>query len=235
MYRNRAGVAAFFHEVTKDIYLPNFPSVEHFPEEWTTAHYKEYKSRPQTSLTRDTLPQNVSLADALARRRSSMTPIPEQLSFKDFSTLITSALAEQGGTRVRPHPSGGARYPLEYYIVARRIEGLVPGIYHYNVRTHVLEQLSKEVLPPIAPQEFVEGAACVICMSAIFDRTVCKYAARGYRYVLLEAGHVGQNIYLTATALGRTVRSVGTYDRILESLIGIDGEDESLVYSIVIG
>ena len=73
-------------------------------------------------------------------------------------------------------------------------------------------------------------------MTAVFQRTQMKYAERGYRYVLLEAGHIGQNICLVANAVGlASCPIVGTYDAALERLIDIDGVTESVVYALGLG
>ena len=73
-------------------------------------------------------------------------------------------------------------------------------------------------------------------MTAVFSRTQNKYGERGYRYVLLEAGHVGQNLALAAEALGlRCAPLAGTRDETIETLLDIDGVTESLVYTLVFG
>ena len=102
-------------------------------------------------------------------------------------TLLASALAAQGITEprrgFRAAPSAGALYPIELYPVVRDVVGLEPGIYHYAVQEH-----AHRVYSP------------------------AKYRERAYRYVLLEAGHVGQNLCLAATGLGLGACTVGAFD-----------------------
>ncbi len=73
-------------------------------------------------------------------------------------------------------------------------------------------------------------------MTSLFERNFRKYGERGYRHILLEAGHVGQNIYLTSISVGIPVRAIaGTRDAEIENLLGIDGQTESLVNTIIFG
>jgi SagB-type dehydrogenase family enzyme len=73
-------------------------------------------------------------------------------------------------------------------------------------------------------------------VAAVFGRTRFKYGLRGYRFALLEAGHVAQNVVLTATALGlAAVPLGGFYDRPTDEFLGLDGVNESTLYTIALG
>src|SRR5208282_1552387 len=99
-------------------------------------------------------------------------------------------------------PSGGARHPGEVYLVALKVEGLIPGLYHYNARSHILELLRKGQMRDLAfqycaGQAHAKHAAALFLMTAVFRREMWKYRfARAYRLVLLDAGHLCQTFCL---------------------------------------
>ena len=170
----------------------------------------------------------ISVEEALAKRRSIRNYKNEPLTLEEVSQLLWAA---QGITDTlkgfRTAPSAGATYPFEVYVVVGNVKGLEPGIYHYNPFTHTLELIKKgdyrEKLQKAAfNQEWVGNAAIDIVLVAFYERTTKRYGERGYRYVHMEAGHIGQNIYLQAVALGLGTVAVGAfYDnevaRILET------------------
>lgn len=112
-------------------------------------------------------------------------------------------------------------------MVVGNVKELEPGIYHYNPFTHTLELIKKgdyrkKLQKAAFNQEWVGNAAIDIVLVAFYERTTKRYGERGYRYVHMEAGHIGQNIYLQAVALGSgTIAVGGFYDnevaRILET------------------
>lgn len=144
----------------------------------------------------------------------------------------------------RPCPSAGGLYPLELYVAAQRVRGLPDGLYHYDARAHQLElrgsrpvhaELAR-TLPGRETQAVVRSANLVIVMAAIFDRTTWKYGERGYRYVWLEAGHLGQNLYLAATALRLGAVSLGAFfDEELNDVLGLTTGEEEAIYVVCVG
>ncbi len=152
----------------------------------------------------------VPLEEAIDRRRSIRNFTPEPLSQSQLSQILWSA---QGITdtswQYRAVPSAGATYPLEIFVVcgANGAEGISDGIYHYNGDSHSLTLQSRgdarEELARAAPgEESIYEAPVDIAICALYSRTLARYGARGERYVHIEVGHAGQNIYLQATALG---------------------------------
>ena len=121
------------------------------------------------------------------------------------------------------------------------VEGVAPGVYHYDVQRHRLElvragDFRREVFDAAVSQEMVLRAAFMLVLTGIYDRVQWKYVDRSYRYLLLEAGHLGQNVYLSATALGLGPCGIGAYfDDDLNRLVGVDGRDEATVYLMAIG
>jgi SagB-type dehydrogenase family enzyme len=139
-------------------------------------------------------------------------------------------------------PSGGARHPVEVYLMALRIEGLRPGLYHYHPVHHNLEVISRNATPQkawlyCARQNFTKNAAALFLMTAMFQRTMWKYHfARAYRVVLLDAGHLCQTFCLAATWLGLApFCTAALKDTLIEGDLGIDGVRESVLYIAGVG
>jgi SagB-type dehydrogenase family enzyme len=132
-------------------------------------------------------------------------------------------------------------YPIEVYLVIHRVEGLKPGLYHYAVQNHALEllrtgDLRGETVRHGLMQEFLGQANLVLVLTAIFQRLRWKYQERSYRYALLEAGHLGQNVYLAATSMGMGACAVGAFlDDDLNAMLGIDGQHEAAIYMLAVG
>ena len=111
----------------------------------------------------------------------------------------------------------------------------------YFVANHALEQLQSgdlrvAMVTAGIGQEMLGRAQVCFILSAIFQRTRWKYRERTYRYVLLETGHIGQNLYLAATSMGLGACAVGAFlDDNLNELLGIDGEEEAALYIITVG
>jgi SagB-type dehydrogenase family enzyme len=193
---------------------------------------------------------SMALWDAISQRRSCRQFGAEPVTVRDLAALlfaaygITHALESDDGRNALPLravPSGGALYPLELYVAAVRVDGLGPGLFHFDPLERVLavaqEAVSADDVSPLSTYpEIVAAAAAVIFVAAVFGRTRFKYGVRGYRFALLEAGHVGQNVLLAATALGLgAVPLGGYYDRLTDEFLGLDGVNESTLYSIAVG
>jgi SagB-type dehydrogenase family enzyme len=237
-----------FHQSSKDtgghgtVHIPKDTST--WPKIWKETEYKTYPSLPHITLP-ETEPNVVSAA--IGQRKSTRNYAPIGVGLEALSTLLQFSCGEIGGTlgeaqQRRAQPSGGSRFPLEAYLfIFRATPGLPAGVYHYAVATHELERLwehpfTQSEIHALYSYPWVADAAGVLVLTAIFDRSQRKYRERGYRYILLEAGHVGQNIYLLAPSLGLGCCSVtGSRDEQIEQLLNIDGETESLLYSVCFG
>lgn len=139
-------------------------------------------------------------------------------------------------------PSGGARHPGEVYLMALRVEGLRPGLYHYHPLQHRLARIGKRATPQqalryCAGQHFVKDAAALFLMTAVFARTMWKYDhPRAYRVVLLDAGHLCQTFCLVATWLGLgPFCTAALKDTLIEHDLRIDGIRESVLYVAGVG
>ena len=142
-----------------------------------------------------------------------------------------------GAVAVKTSPSGGALHPIEAYVLARNVNGLRSGLYHYGAADHGLELLrrgasSRQITEYLANQYWYGGAAFVVFMTAVFARTRWKYDyARAYRAVLIEAGHLCQTFCLTATWLGAAPFCTMAFaDSKIEKALGVDGISESVLY-----
>ena len=203
-----------------------------------------------------------SLEEVLQRRRSVRAYEPEALDLRDLATLLDLAYGSrrsessvEGDERSivsrqpiaaaeplrRPVPSAGALYPLEVYAFALNVNGLQRGLFHYERDEHQLtardlQDRSRELQTILYDRVDLTSAAAVVAISAVFQRSAIKYGERGYRFVLIEAGHVGQNLLLTAEALDLAALPVGGFvDNALNAFLGVDGHQEAAVYAVVIG
>jgi SagB-type dehydrogenase family enzyme len=179
-------------------------------------------------------------------RRFSSTPI----SADALSTLLALSCAVEywlpvkgiGRLPFTSYPSGGAQHPLEVYVLARHVAGLAPGLYHYAAAAHRLELIRKgasarQIVRYLPTQQWYGSASALLIITAVFARTQWKYRfARGYRAVLAEAGHLCQNVCLTATWLGLApFCTMALADSLIERDLGVDGVTESVVYAAGVG
>ena len=188
---------------------------------------------------------DITLAAALEKRRSAVGTSPAELALEDLASLLHAGYGVTSGTQVgarsrRTAPSGGALYPLELYVVAQRVAQVAPSLCHYDPSRHVLEQLRPLALPdelsPITPpSELLATSAAVLVVAASFWRSRIKYGVRGYRFALLEAGHVAQNVLLAATGLDLSALPLGAFfDRRVDDLVRLDGVYESALYLLLV-
>jgi SagB-type dehydrogenase family enzyme len=133
-------------------------------------------------------------------------------------------------------------HPSEAYLVARKVEGVAPGIYHYDAGGHRLQRLragasSAEIQRYLAGQWWFRDAAAVVFLTAVFGRNQWKYDyARAYRAILIEAGHLCQTFCLTATWLGLApFCTIAVADTKIEQSLGLDGISESVIYAMGVG
>jgi SagB-type dehydrogenase family enzyme len=201
----------------------------------------------RASFTRGQLPgvdlPAADLGDArldavLAARRSAKPLESRLLPLPVLATLLGVPYRSAEGRR--PTPSGGALYPLELYVIALDVAGLQTGVHHYDPYAHRLERLGavrrNDVARVLVDPELADGAAALLVVTGMFFRSRFKYGLRGYRFVLLEAGHVVQTAALAAAALGVPALPLGGYyDRSLDGLVRADGLHEATVYALLLG
>ena len=178
------------------------------------------------------------LADVLGARTSRCPAPGSTLSLEDVATLLAPYEVDASGQR-RAVPSGGALYPLEIYVLARRVEELEAGVYHFDPFDRALELLApgEPALAEVLVDPAVgECSAALVAITGMFWRSRCKYGLRGYRFTLLEAGHLVQAMALLATAAGIDLLPLGgVYDAAFDRLLRVDGVNESVVYAAAAG
>jgi SagB-type dehydrogenase family enzyme len=198
--------------------------------------------QPLPAARRPELPLWRAITERRSCRRFADTPV----SAADLAGLLEAGYGvtdafEAHALPLRAVPSGGALYPLELYAAGLRVDGLEAGLYHFDPLARTLALVcqplfAEDVSPLSTYPEIVAGSAAVIFVAAIFGRTRFKYGVRGYRFALLEAGHVAQNILLAATAFGLgAVPLGGYYDRLTDDFLGLDGVNESTLYTVAVG
>lgn len=237
-----ADVGEVYHEWSKPKWLSLLGTVASWGSQ--PALYKAYDGASQIPLSSPGDVRGLYTEDAIWRRRSVRDYSSQPMTMAELSRLLyyTGGInAERWGNQLRAAPSAGALYPIEVYPVVHRIEGLEPGLYHYGVRDHILEllrtgDLREEIVRHGLAQGFLGKANLVVVFSAIFQRLRWKYQERTYRYALLEAGHLGQNLYLAATSMGLGACAVGAFfDDDLNGMLGVDGQREAAIYMLAVG
>lgn len=240
-----------FHENSKTsraephIYFPHHPSDQTVVAMMRgLREVKPYADRAKITLPPDPPGVPVLLEDALLRRESARSFGPGPVALADLGKLLRCSVGvtrDNAGTPFprpfRATPSGGALYPLELYLWARDVDGLEPGLYHYDPAEHELDVLGQvDLAPAFVQRDLVESAAAVLLLSAVFFRSVFKYGERGYRFILIEAGHVAQNALLAAAGENLAAVPVGGYfDRDIDRAMLLDGLHESVVYTLLVG
>jgi len=215
------------------------------PLDWSNKPeiYKTYPSKRQVKLPQFQ-EQTLPFAEILRRRKSIRSYSSEPVKISDLSFLLwasTGIQRTQRGREFRTAPSAGALYPIETYLIINNVEGLDKGLYHYNIAAHALEELKirdlgEEIAQAALDQEMCAEAAVVFVWSAIFFRSKWKYKQRAYRYVYLDAGHIVENLALSATGIGLGSCQIGSFfDDEINRIIEIDGAEESVIYLSAVG
>jgi SagB-type dehydrogenase family enzyme len=82
----------------------------------------------------------------------------------------------------------------------------------------------------------VMESAVVFIWTAVVARSKWKYGERAYRYIYMDAGHIGQNLYLAAVALGLGCCTIGAFfDDEVNEILNVDGTEETAVYMGIAG
>jgi SagB-type dehydrogenase family enzyme len=207
---------------------------------------KRYPSAQRIALTAQLPPSRQEFDDAIRARRSSRIFGTRPLAVNELAKLLAfgygtvSEPVNGDEPRRRTCPSGGALYPLELYVAAKRVDGLPTGLYHYEVDGHALELVHVgDVTPRLARAAHTPELAdvpAIVVLTGVPLRTRVKYGERGYRFLLLEAGHAGQNMLLTATALELAAVPIGGFiDDEVDDVLHIDGVEEISLYLVAFG
>ncbi|MGB8951676.1 MAG: SagB/ThcOx family dehydrogenase [Candidatus Aminicenantales bacterium] len=190
-----------------------------------------------------------SVEKALSLRRSVRTFADEPLSISEISQILWAAQGFtekrdklpsrwnpkyewQGGLRTAP--SAGALYPMELYLVAGNVQGLSNGVYKYIPKNHSLKKIldgdkRTEIAEAALKQDSINEGAALIVMAGVYERTSFKYGERAERYVYMEVGFIGENIYLQGMALGIGTVMIGAFkDEELKKVLDLPEEENPL-------
>lgn len=244
--------AGFFHTTTKDVrFWSRAETARHTRARAGGSPMpppaKSYRGVPIVKLPRP------SGADEFLRvacgrrtwRRFSRAP----LEAEQLATVLGTSIGVQQWMRIdgeelplKTSPSGGARHPIEAYVIVRRVRGIRAGLYHYDSRRHVLERIRRtpstaRIRAYLPNSGYFAGAAALVFFTAVFARQLWRYPySRAYRAALIEAGHVAQTFCLAATALELAPFCLmALADSLIERDLGIDGVSESVLYAAGVG
>ena len=171
-----------------------------------------------------------------------------QLAFLLWSIQGISEIRGANYATLRNVPSGGARHPFETYFVARSIEGLDVGIYHYLPYVYVGEKRvaiefisgftehEARITEMLAGQKFASRASIVLFLSCVAYRAEWRYSTMAHRVALIDLGHAGQNMMLSAAAMELGSCCMAAYDQeACDRVLGLDGHEEYTVYACSVG
>jgi SagB-type dehydrogenase family enzyme len=238
-----AGIGAAYQEATK--YARGRPVAQEAA--WATPPpvYKTYDQYLQVvGLPPAATEGGRALWELLAHRRSRREFADRALTMQELSQLlwaVQGVTAQEQGFEFRTAASAGALYPNETYVIGRRLEGMMEGVYHYLVREHALGMLaegdfSTEIAEACVGQRWLTQAPAVFVWGAVVARSAWKYQNRAYRYLYLDAGALGAQLQLACEALGLVSCNVGAFfDDEVAQLVGLDGRSEVVVYLTAVG
>jgi SagB-type dehydrogenase family enzyme len=188
----------------------------------------------------------VDFYTVLENRRTWRRYSDQDISLPELAYLLWCT---QGVKRVtsrpvtmRMVPSGGARHPFETYLVVSRVTGLEPGMYRYLATGHSLlrmaagPQYAAEISAACLSQSHVRDCPVSFWWGAVAERATWRYGTRGYRYMLIDAGHICQNLYLAAESIDCGICAIGAFDdAALNAFWGVDGVNQFFLYGATLG
>ncbi|MFX0123205.1 MAG: SagB/ThcOx family dehydrogenase [Candidatus Hodarchaeota archaeon] len=190
--------------------------------------------------------RDISVREAIESRKSIRKYSDHLLTLMELSWLLWCAqgVKEVIGTRttLRTVPSAGARHAFETLLLVNRVEGLQQGLYRFMAIDHKIvplnlnEDIADKITKAALDQSQVKTSGVTFLLVAIVERMNWRYGMRGYRYLHLDAGHVGQNLYLAAENIGCGVCAIAAFeDEELNRILGLDGEEQFVIYLLTVG
>jgi len=181
----------------------------------------------------------MSLQQCLHQRHSSRDYGKDLMPLTELAALLQHAagIRQQHNPtgRGRSYPSGGAMYPIHLYLLAHKVAGLTPALYRYEVSSHQLSLISKQTTA-LTSQPFHQDTAVLLLLVNDWTAQSRKYGDISYKLALLEAGHLAQNLALTATALSLSSIPLQFYfEQELNQQLGLTKDQASVCYAIEVG
>ena len=237
-YRDNDPYMEYF-ESDQDLKLPQPPLVK-APVTPAKTHIALSKDFSKLTITHD-------LVDLIRKRYSARVYTQEEMTADELSFLLWATQGVKGirgksYATLRTVPCGGARHEFETYLLIRKIEGLEPGAYHYLPMEHSLEflhpveNIDSVISETLCGQNWAAKANVVFYWSMVAYRAEWRYGIYAHNNALIDVGHVGQNLYLACTGLGRGCCAIGAirHEKCCE-VFSLDGEDEFIVYTMPVG
>lgn len=166
-----------------------------------------------------------------------------EMTAKQLSLLLwcTQGVKMVTDRTVRNVPSAGGRHAFETYLLIRNVEGIATGVYRFLAIEHLLvkvggEEMMEEITSRGCTQPIVKTASVVFFWAAQADRMTWRFGERGYRYLMLDAGHICQNLYLAAGAIKFGACAIGAFDdEAMNEILGLDGQNAFVLYGASVG
>jgi SagB-type dehydrogenase family enzyme len=187
----------------------------------------------------------MDLSNAIQNRKSRRNYLDKPLTLLELSFLLW---ATQGVRQnfikyvFRTVPSAGCRHALETYLAIFQVEGVEPGVYRYLPLTHELllefkeDHLREKMIKAAFGQSFAGQSAVTFVWTCIPYRMEWRYGLDSHKVIAMDAGHVGQNLYLACEAMGAGTCTIGAYDQeYFDGLLRLEGEDEFVIYAAPVG
>lgn len=235
-----------FMEKTRFAYLRSSGQSQGIPQplmEMPVAQDKAIIKLPEPDL----LPEKpVNFLELVEIRTSRRQYGEDALTLQDLSYLLWCTqgvkMVVPGNATFRTVPSAGARHAFETYILVNHVEGLAPGVYRFMAIDHMLAEvqvdssLNDELTEACLNQQIVKTSAVTFFWVAVTERMTWRYGERGYRYLLLDAGHICQNLYLAGQTIQCGTCAIGAFDdEKVNEILGVDGETQFIVYAASVG
>lgn len=198
----------------------------------------------------DMVVTNSNIFDCIKERRSTRFYAPESLSLEELSYLLWATQGISGTTKsglsLRTVPCSGATHTFETYLFIMRVDGLQEGVYRYLPVEHQLlymfdlEKIDQKIDEITLEQPFVPNfakrAAVMFAWSTIPYRSEWKYDISAHKKILIDIGHVSQNLYLASESIEAGACAIGIYDQqLIDDILQLDGEEEFVIFLGAVG
>ncbi|MDI9569934.1 MAG: SagB/ThcOx family dehydrogenase [Pseudomonadota bacterium] len=190
--------------------------------------------------------RRIDLTEAIGKRRSHRVYLPAALTLDELSFLLwaTQGIRRKAdrGHAYRTVPSAGCRHALETYLAVLNVQGLETAIYRYLPLEHQIvlvhdgAPLAERIVAAAFGQPYPGQAAATFIWTAVPYRMEWRYGPASGKAIALDAGHVGQNLYLACAAVGAGTCAIAAYDQeAMDRLLGVDGDEEFAIYLASVG
>ncbi len=211
---------------------------------------KNYFLKPEAALPKAKA-IDMSFDTISEKRTSSRNFNSGPLTDQELSDLLaslritrrhTSDLNKNAKLAYRTYASAGALYPIEIYILLPNQDHTAWSAMYYSPKKHTLTTIHTGITPEIISEYFQDysnmnsKSGAIVLLTGIFERSLDKYGPLGYRFSLLEAGGILQQLGLASAGMGLgSLVWGGTYDNEINKLLKIDGVNEAYLSCLFVG